>query len=518
MADPITAHGGRMKWNTGESIGATDLERMGQIASQSLFHTLARFFRNNTGDPQSGFFGDDCLVSAVGGLDVQVAAGLGLIYDAAESDGYDTHYKPIVVAAADVQTLAAHDPSNPRIDLVALAPATADEDSQTDQVKDPGTGAVSSQSINKRVRHSYALQVVQGTPAASPSAPATPAGYLAVAEVTVPAGAGALTVADARDVLVLTTNLTTNLTAVAAGDDGAGDPRLQVNDTVGVRVRDGMDVLTGDVHVYETAQVDGDFDVDGVTTLDETIIGDPSGLTVNGPTDLNGPVTIADAAGLDLNGPLDVAGEATLQQALHLQGKVLLEGSGFAELPRFIDVSLDDANGKAVERWVSFTDFSHLNYTNVNISGDGAAEGLIHSTSGTHSQYLYLNLGPLFAQQGHATEGALLTQVTFYLLKESALSGGARFVSKFQYLDLETTADGVWTTVNTESVDAPDIDNTGGAPSAHVQDLTAAADANRMLKSGRLCRLEIQLFGDGTNNSPYLLGAKVEGLVKYLMP
>lgn len=106
-------------------------------------------------------------VSAGSGLSVNVAEGRCLI------DGTENAYQGTYFAEARGVTnvvLAGADPSQARIDLVVA------------RVRDSVySGSAPSDG--------FTLEAVTGTPAASPAAPATPANSLALAQVTVPAGA-----------------------------------------------------------------------------------------------------------------------------------------------------------------------------------------------------------------------------------------------------------------------------------------------------------------------------------------
>lgn len=202
MSDTLSAPGGLVNFETNERILSADMDRIGKIALQSLTSMLAWLYRDQGADaPGSGFPGDDCAVSYVSGTTVRIAKGIGFYYDSAETDAFGMHYKPIVVAAADDEALGAPD-ANPRIDLVCLAPATTDDESEGRLYKDPSDGSVGVTATNKRTRLSYAVQVVAGTAAVTPSAPAVPSGYIALAEVLVEAGP-TLTITDRRTILAL---------------------------------------------------------------------------------------------------------------------------------------------------------------------------------------------------------------------------------------------------------------------------------------------------------------------------
>lgn len=131
-------------------------------------------------------------VSASSGLSVQVAAGYCCVPNpTAGQGGY-----LFGTLQAQVLSLAAADATNPRIDLiVARVYDTANSSSYCD------------------------VEVVTGTPAASPSTPATPSAAIALASVSVAAGAVALAsgaVTDLRSYVVAPGGILPIATAAAA--------------------------------------------------------------------------------------------------------------------------------------------------------------------------------------------------------------------------------------------------------------------------------------------------------------
>jgi hypothetical protein len=204
VADPLVHPGGRLNFETNERITSSDLDKIGTMALQTLTGIVAWLCRDLVADqPISGFPGPaDCLVGNGGSdLEVTIAKGIGFFYDSAETDAFGMHFKPIVVPTEQTETLGAHHATLPRIDIVCLAPDPADDQASSRFVRDPSTLAVSISSIDKRTMLSYAVQVVAGTAAATPAVPATPSGYIKIAECAVPAASGAVVVTDTRPIL-----------------------------------------------------------------------------------------------------------------------------------------------------------------------------------------------------------------------------------------------------------------------------------------------------------------------------
>lgn len=194
----------KLNFVEGQLLTYTDLRRLQDAARGSVWELLAgRLYLNGT-TLRDGFFGDDCLVTSSGGLNYSVAPGIGLFYDSTVSEEFTPQYAPIVNPIAATGTLGAHDATHPRIDIICLAPDTDTDTSETINVM-AADRTTSSTTSDRRTLYSRALQVVAGTPAASPAAPATPSGYLKVAECLVPAVAGSITVTDTRALLTIST-------------------------------------------------------------------------------------------------------------------------------------------------------------------------------------------------------------------------------------------------------------------------------------------------------------------------
>lgn len=119
------------------------------------------------------------------GTDMNVKVGSGTAYDRAAVQGDNAGQGVYIVEhqnATQVLAVAAADATNPRIDIVILRVYDDPFDSSGNSYAD--------------------LEVITGTPAGSPSAPAVPSSAVKLAEVAVAAGATAIVNADITDTRV----------------------------------------------------------------------------------------------------------------------------------------------------------------------------------------------------------------------------------------------------------------------------------------------------------------------------
>jgi len=132
----------------------------------------------------TGIIGSSSLAvtqNAPAGMSVRIASGWAAIVGTTTTNmGVYTVFND----ATTVATITAADPTNPRIDLVCVT------------VRDAFYSGANNDVI---------FNVVAGTPAGSPVAPATPANSIALATVAVAANASTITTADITDVRVTTT-------------------------------------------------------------------------------------------------------------------------------------------------------------------------------------------------------------------------------------------------------------------------------------------------------------------------
>ena len=200
-----TRFGGSALANPYELIDDAKLNQIGLVALQTSAHLLAELCLDTvTGALRSGCVGDDLrCANGASALDVTVGAGVAWMADAADTSAVGTGFKPLVVEAAVALTLDPHDLSHPRVDLVVARPATVDDERVTRTIFDVSTGGPVTASLDTVRRLSAEVDVLTGTPGASPAEPSVPAGWMLLARVDVPAATGTVTVSDRRPLLGL---------------------------------------------------------------------------------------------------------------------------------------------------------------------------------------------------------------------------------------------------------------------------------------------------------------------------
>lgn len=155
---------------------------------------------------EAGGLGDHLAVAkGAGDLDWTVEPGVGFVFDSSEVATSSPHvsnaYIPAVLTAQASGTLSTYSGFQ-RIDIVVLTPNPTDDTSESRAARSlvNGTLTVPDPTVNTRHQLTGTISIVEGTPAATPAAPATPAGSLKLAELLVPTSGvgGPLTVTDTR--------------------------------------------------------------------------------------------------------------------------------------------------------------------------------------------------------------------------------------------------------------------------------------------------------------------------------
>jgi len=199
--DTLLYPGGELVFTDGQLATITDIRRLQHIAVQGMFDLImAGLTWDNVNDaPRDGVLGDGLTVAVVAGLNISVSPGVGFFYDSTVTDEFPARYRPIVVSASDTSKWCLARESDPRIDVVSIAPDTDTDTSEANPTVVDGVPGSLTQ--DRRKFYTYAITITKGTAAAVPVAPATPSGHLKLAEVNVPATSGALVIRDCRPIL-----------------------------------------------------------------------------------------------------------------------------------------------------------------------------------------------------------------------------------------------------------------------------------------------------------------------------
>ncbi|MFI9239730.1 hypothetical protein [Streptomyces sp. NPDC053079] len=147
----------------GQSRVDTRLSPLGTMAPEGVLATRDGVIPGAQGGLRAL---DGLYVSGDQGMTGKVTPGRAVVQGTEPAGSY-----PVVVTDYVPLTFADGDPNNPRVDLVVLRVYDAQQDTSN--------------------RTEAAVEIVQGVPGANPAAPATPRAAIALAEVTVPAGASA---------------------------------------------------------------------------------------------------------------------------------------------------------------------------------------------------------------------------------------------------------------------------------------------------------------------------------------
>jgi len=175
----------RQNWNEGQALQSADINKIAPAIERMLFDRLAY----QMCDRQTDFcFGDSFKVEYLSSSQVTVRAGLGF-----QTDGTQLNPEPekrlVYLPGQVTKSVTAADASNSRIDIVCIKAARADSVTESKNIK-AVDGTVAASSVTTQTDWEADLLVVAGTPSGSPAVPATPAGYLKLAEVTVTAVTG----------------------------------------------------------------------------------------------------------------------------------------------------------------------------------------------------------------------------------------------------------------------------------------------------------------------------------------
>ena len=199
----------RRQFNDGQEVIYQDFNDMGAGVERELYDRVIYELVNRGED---AVFSDSFTVSYVSPTQVSVLAGVGFQSDVTQVDP-EPNKRLLYRASSTAINLTPADLTNDRIDIVCMKAARVDGATESRKYKAPITDVISNQNFVVSNEWEAEFLLVAGTPSGSPAVPATPAGYLKIAELDVSAvtglsGSGAVT--DTRDIMPIGSSATIN--------------------------------------------------------------------------------------------------------------------------------------------------------------------------------------------------------------------------------------------------------------------------------------------------------------------
>jgi hypothetical protein len=199
----------RQQYNDGQEVVFEDYNRMQARREQEVYD---RVIYEMVDRQEDAFFGDGLKANFSTPTSVVITPGIGFQTDATV-DSWEPQKRLLYRGSGPVLNLSSPDGALDRIDVVSVKHARADGATESRKFKDAGTLVISNQNLVTTNEWEADFTITPGTPAASPVAPATPAGEVKVAElyvtaVTGMAGSGAVT--DSRNLMPINASALVN--------------------------------------------------------------------------------------------------------------------------------------------------------------------------------------------------------------------------------------------------------------------------------------------------------------------
>jgi hypothetical protein len=150
------------------------------------------------GRKTDGFFQNGFYVSRVSGTSVSVKAGMGF-QAVSVLDTIEPTKKPVYLGSDHAQAIDTPHATLSRIDIICVKADLQILESETRRYKEEFEDTIYTQTFTISKKDGCLFSYVAGTPNASPSVPATPAGFIKIAEITVSASTGIASQSSIKD-------------------------------------------------------------------------------------------------------------------------------------------------------------------------------------------------------------------------------------------------------------------------------------------------------------------------------
>lgn len=185
----------RRQFNDGMEVIFQDFNKIHQAIEQELYE---RVLFELVQRAENAFFGDGHLVSYASPTSVSVNPGSGFQTDATQV-APEPQKRLLYRSSSTTLNLQAADGVNDRIDIVVARAKRVDGAIETRKFKNASTLVISNESFVVSNEWETEFDIVEGTPAGSPVAPATPSGWIKIAELYVNAVTGLSGAGDVTD-------------------------------------------------------------------------------------------------------------------------------------------------------------------------------------------------------------------------------------------------------------------------------------------------------------------------------
>ena len=194
----------RQQFNVGQEIISQDLNSLQSRVEKGIYD---RLLYQLMGRKTDAFFKDSFEVLRLSAFSFTVKAGVG--FQTISTDSKEPNRKPLVRDADVTFSIDTPDSSNPRIDIIVVRHGRFNAETESRKFKDEFTDAISNQNFTVATDWQAELQYIAGTPNASPVAPATPVGWIKLADILVSTSVGIVdqsSITDSRSLLPFATS------------------------------------------------------------------------------------------------------------------------------------------------------------------------------------------------------------------------------------------------------------------------------------------------------------------------
>jgi hypothetical protein len=211
----------RRNFQDGQEVVIQDFNDLSKALERGIYDRVIYEMLQRS---SNAFFQDSFRVVFASANSVLVTRGLGFQTDATQSSP-EPQYRPLFLPTDTTQLISTPDSVYDRIDAVCVRATLADELTGARKVKDAASNIISTETLVVQKDWRAEIVIVDGSPDPVPTAPATPAGYVKIAELLISAVtgiAGTASVVDTRPLMPVGGSIAIDTTAAKRVTAGPG--------------------------------------------------------------------------------------------------------------------------------------------------------------------------------------------------------------------------------------------------------------------------------------------------------